>query len=347
MVNKFYPRRIRLITFISIILMIPALFYLFIFIQKLLYQKQGEVLFSSGFLLVFAIMLAILIPIAVIFTIFRKHPEFKREFSRTGFKIKSIKRFCIFFIIFTMFFIFLTVFTMHNYIKLGNDYAVVSEFSLFSNEKTYSYLDIKESQYVYGCQYFDTIFYYPFCLESQIEKRLPELFKSGEETSAVGKISSFCEKGNIPNYTAELIKLNLWGLIILGLASLFAYVIVSGKSPIKKVSERAKKIIKILVLLMPIGSLIFVNIPILQDTFFVDSPLEITGAAEFAGRVSGPGTIIPPTIYQRITLTNGITYSAHFNPNVLHRGETYKLCYLPNSRTIVRIESLEKPRTLE
>lgn len=322
--------------------MIPALFYLFIFIQKLLYQKQGEVLFSSGFLFVFAILLAFILPAIVIFTIFQKYPEFKHEFSRSGIKIRWIKRLYIFFVISMIFFILLTIFTMHNYVKLADNHVVVSKFSLFSNEKIYSYSDIKDSQYVHGCQYFDRFLYKTFCLENQIEKRFPGAFKSSEEISTIGKVSSFCEKSNIQNYTTELIKLNMWGLIMLGISCFMAYIIISGKSPIKRVSERTKKTIKILFLLIPIGSLVFINMPIIKDTFFVDKPLEITGVAEFAGR---SGILLTPRIYQKI-LINDVQYRAYFNPQILHRGETYRVCYLPNFHAIVKAETLEEPKIL-
>lgn len=137
-------------------------------------------------------------------------------------------------------------------------------------------------------------------------------------------------------YISHLIKINLLGLLYLIGAAWLAYIIISGKSPIKRLSPKGVLITKIFMASLPIMALLFINIPIWRDTIARAKPIEIMGVVE---RVRD----FPPGFYflSQNVLIDGRSLHLQGTNQVIDAGKKYKIYYLPHSRTVIKAERLE------
>ncbi len=342
---KSFSKKLTVIYFLSIPILTYIFFKLNIVVQKWLFQKSEELLYTNGFILVISLAYAFIIPFIIIFYILDK--KYKNDFSNELnttiplISLNFLRKFSKFLVVLTSFLLILNIFLIHSYVKVTDSNVIVSKFNFLKNEKIYSFSEISSSKYVHGCQYFYQNI--GSCLENKIKEVLGYDFTKSEK---IDLIYGFCEKSNIPDYNKRIIYINLFGLIILGIFSVVAYLLVTERSKMHNVSIRTKRIIKGIFLLLPILSLIFVNLPILKDTIFVNQPIQIVGYASSAERGSGSATWIPETIYQKI-LIDGNNYKTYFFSEILTRGYQYRICYLPYSKTIVKVEIIKTPDELK
>ncbi len=131
----------------------------------------------------------------------------------------------------------------------------------------------------------------------------------------------------------------VWELFI-GLI-VIAYLIISGRSPIENKSKVVVFGAQLGMALLPIGTFIWVVLPVTIDTITASKPLE-------REVVVTSSSFHPPIPFfwrvrqsLRIEGDKGESYGLFFYPDRIWPGEQYKINYLPHSRYIVKIEKIE------
>lgn len=136
----------------------------------------------------------------------------------------------------------------------------------------------------------------------------------------------------------QLVKINIYSLIVLVGLMIMAYLIISGRSPIKNMRPSGVIVAKIFMGLLPASYLIWGEIPVLKDTFLVEKSKIITGAVSSVSQ-------FPPGAYfwnQRILLKgDSRSYHLVFTNDVIRRDSIYEIHYLPNSRMIMKAIKIE------
>jgi hypothetical protein len=143
-----------------------------------------------------------------------------------------------------------------------------------------------------------------------------------------------------------LIKINLAVLLLLFISVFLTYKTLS-EDPTKNARKQIKnkKIKNVVVfltraafILLLIGIIFFLNIPVLRDTFSHQKPITLIGKVRFTGR----GLFFPLTYWftQDFRIDN-VNLHTFFYSRIIIEGKTYKVTYLPYSKTVLTIERLQ------
>ncbi len=137
--------------------------------------------------------------------------------------------------------------------------------------------------------------------------------------------------------TLQLIRLNL---IIFGLllgVSYGTFLVISGRSPIKRVTSKTIVwIIKGFIILLPITTFFFLNYPLLIDTLQKNYTEKIARVKRVR--------FFPPGLWfvSQDILIDGVSYRLILNRQIILNEKIYRLFYLPKTRFILKIEEVKQ-----
>lgn len=142
---------------------------------------------------------------------------------------------------------------------------------------------------------------------------------------------------------SPLVKINFAVLLLLFFAIFITYKMISGdptKDAWKQIKNKTvKKVVVLLIrsffVLALIGCIIFINIPVLRDTFSRQKPITLIGKVEFSDR----GLFFPLWYwFSQSFRIDDVSLNIHFYPKIIIKGKTYKVTYLPYSKSVLTIE---------
>ncbi|GEM_PF-3651139 len=143
-----------------------------------------------------------------------------------------------------------------------------------------------------------------------------------------------------------LIKINFAALLLLFFAIFITvkmFMVDPTKNAPKQIGNKIIKkaflfLIRSFFVLVLLFCIIFINVPILQDTFFCIEPARLTGKVAYANH---GGLFFPLRFWFSQDFRIGeVTLHVFFYPEFIFEGKTYKVTYLPHSKAVLTIEEI-------
>lgn len=236
----------------------------------------------------------------------------------------------------------MSVFMLRSYTRIRDNQVVISKSSLFHNEKTYQYEDFIGTSYMLGCSRdFDKYVFKTVCFNKIIKERMGIL---DDEQLVSSQNISDCDKNDLPFLKNKLIQINIITFIFLVLLIIFIYRIATDKILVKRKHKRNHIIIKIIFPLLPLLYIIYLSLPLLQDSFWTKKFVKESGIFTYQ-MGGGVYAIIPDSVYREIII-NKMRYYLVFDKIILNKGDLVEFCYLPKTKIIADINILNRAKIL-